>query len=283
MIVPKLSPVDAADLSTWENVAPRFEALQAQPLSDATVASWLTDWSELSEQVGEAAALLSIAYTQDTEDADRKAAYLHYVKEIAPQLRVADQALKDRLLATGWESPAMAVALRQLRADAALYRAENVPLLAEEQASAARYSEVTGGLTVDFDGARRTLSQLAPYRASAERAVREGAWRAGMSGLLGVRETLDDLFDELLGLRVQNCPQRRLRQLPRLSLATAGPLRLHPRRRVAAAGGGVGDLRAGAGPGRRATAAGAGAGEPAPVGPGGGRLRRPAAQALRDG
>jgi oligoendopeptidase F len=202
MTVPLTVMPGALDLQRWEDLAPAFDDLLSRPLGATNVPDWLADWSRLSEQVAEAAALLSIAYSQDTEDADRKAAYLHFVREVSPQLRVAEQALKERLLATGWEAPELATVLRQLRADAALFRAENVPLLAEEQAQAAKYGEVVGGLTVDFDGAPRTLAQLAPYRADPDRAVRHGAFRAGMDGMLGVRAELDDLFDQLLDLRL---------------------------------------------------------------------------------
>lgn len=203
MTMPLLPAANAVDLTTWEAVAPRFEALLSQPLSEDTVPIWLEEWSRLAEEVGEAAALVSIAHSQDTEDVQRKAAYLQHVREIAPRVRVADQALKNRLLSTGWTVPELATTLRQFRVDERLFRDENVPLQAEEQATAARYGELAGGLTVEFDGARRTISQLAPYRADPDPAVREAAWRAGMLGMLGLRDTLDTLFDQLLALRVR--------------------------------------------------------------------------------
>jgi oligoendopeptidase F len=222
------------DLSSWATIGPRFEALAARRLEAVDVPAWLADWSRLSEEVGEAAAWVSIRHTQDTEDPARKSAYLHYVKEVAPQLRVADQALKDRLLATAWAAPELATVLRQFRADADLFRRENVPLQADEGVAAARYGELVGGLTVDFDGAPRTLAQLAPYRAAADRAVRAGAWRAGMAGMLGLRAQLDDLFDELLGLRMRiarnagydNYLHYRWQQLGRFDYEPADAVRL---------------------------------------------------------
>jgi oligoendopeptidase F len=95
----------------------------------------------------------------------------------------------------------MATTLQQFRTDVELFREENVPLLAEEQATASRYGETIGSLTVDFDGQERTLAQLAPYRAEPNRALREAAWHAGHDAMLSVRSPLDDLFDELLALR----------------------------------------------------------------------------------
>jgi oligoendopeptidase F len=237
--VPNDAPALAAlpgglSLDAWDDLAPLYGELQARELADGGLEGWLADWSRLAERVGEAASLTSIRYTQDTEDPDRKAAYLHYVKAIAPEVRVAEQALKERFLATEEEPEGLEMALRQFRADADLFRAENVPLQAEEQALAARYGEIVGGLTVDFDGEARTLAQLAPYRARPERELREGAWRAGMEGLLGVRGELDALFDQLLALRVRiaanagydNYRDYRWRQMGRFDYSPQDAVRL---------------------------------------------------------
>jgi len=193
---------DPRALTRWEALAPHCEELADRPLpDDLAVTAWLGDWSRLSELVYEGGALLSIAYKQDTEDAERKEAYLSYVREVGPRLRTFEQTLKARLLETGWASETMAEPLKQFRADAAVFREANVPLLAEEQVLAARYSEAVGSLTVSFDGRSRTLPALAPYRALPDRAVREAAWRAGHEAMLGVRGDLDELFDQLLRLR----------------------------------------------------------------------------------
>lgn len=225
---------DALDLSDWEHLASQYEALQTRPLHDADMPAWLGDWSRLSERIWEAAALTSIRYSQDTEDPTRKAAYLHYVKEILPHIRVAEQALKERWLATGWAAPELDTALRQFRTDAALFRPENVPLQAEEQAEAAKYGETVGGLTVEFEGQARTLAQLAPFRAAADRAQREGAWRAGMTAMLGLRAELDDQFDRLLAHRTRiaanagfdNYRDYRWQQLGRFDYSPADSLQL---------------------------------------------------------
>jgi oligoendopeptidase F len=224
----------AQRLDSWEAVAPRYDELATRSLDAPAVPAWLGDWSRLSEEVAEAASWTAIRYTQDTEDPERKAAYLRQIQAILPQVKVADQRLKDRLLATGWESPELATVLRQFRADAALFRDENVPLQAEEQTASARYGELVGGLTVPFDGAPRTLAQLAPYRASPDRTVREAAWRAGMDGLHGLREALDTLFDQLFALRVRiaqnagydNYLHYRWQQLGRFDYTPADAIRL---------------------------------------------------------
>ena len=106
------------------------------------------------ENIAEAAEMcIRDRYSRDTTDPARKEAYMHMVREVMPKARAIEQVFKERLLATGWEGPGMEEALRQFRAEAALFRAENLPLMAETQALGARYDEIIGGLTVQFDGA----------------------------------------------------------------------------------------------------------------------------------
>jgi oligoendopeptidase F len=194
---------DDLDISSWEALEPYYDDLLERSASQEPTGSWVADWSRMSALVQEAGSLLSIRYTQDTEDTSRREAYLRFVREVSPRLRTADQALKRRLLDAGWTSDGMTVPLRQMRAEDALFRDENVPLLAEEQATAMRYGEIVGSLTVDFDGEERTLTALAPYRERPDRGIREAAWRAGYERMLSVRGELDQLFEELLPIRLQ--------------------------------------------------------------------------------
>lgn len=191
------------DVSSWSALEPYFQELDERSASGEDVSSWLADWSRLSELVMEGGSLLSIRFTQDTRDEARREAYMHFVKEVSPRLRTANQVLRHRLLESGWRSDEMEVALREFAAEDALYREENVPLLAQEQAVSTKYGETVGSLTVEFDGEERTLAGLAPFRALPERATREAAWRAGHERMLDVREDLDDLYDELLGIRLK--------------------------------------------------------------------------------
>ncbi len=187
-------------VTAWSELAPEYEALAKGPPAGAEE-EWLSRWSRFSEGVAEAASWLSIRRSQDTADMDRKTEFLAYVKEVAPRIQEAEHGLKSALVSTGWSRPDMAPVLRRFRAAMDLFRDENLPLLAEERALSTRYSEIVGGLQVDFRGEKRTLAQLAPFRSMPDRSIREAAWRAGSEAMLGVRADLDALFDELFALR----------------------------------------------------------------------------------
>ncbi len=192
---------DDLDITSWQSLEPYYTELAERPLSTEDVPEWLADWSRLGELVDESATLLYIRLTQQTEDQERKQKYLNYVREVGPHVQTATHRLKERLLETRWRSDELGTVLKQFEADVELFRDDNVPLLAEERALAARYGEIIAGLSVEFDGAERTLAALEPYLSSPDRRVRESAWRARHELLAGVRAELDELFLQLLGIR----------------------------------------------------------------------------------
>ena len=193
MDLPK-SP-EALASATWDDVAPYYEALATVPLSADTAASWLRDWSRLEELIGEAAAVATIEYTCDTENAAKEAAHLRFAAEIAPKQDEQQVRLARRLLDLGWDDPELATVLRRLRTDAKLFREENVHLFAELEELETSYDKITGALTVDWDGERLTIPQLQPFLKQRNRPVRERAFRAMAAPYLAERTRLADMFD----------------------------------------------------------------------------------------
>ncbi|MDQ6925806.1 MAG: M3 family oligoendopeptidase, partial [Candidatus Eremiobacteraeota bacterium] len=196
------SPAALAD-ATWDDVAPLYAALGEAPLTVESVESWLAEWSALESLVGEAGTLAMIAYTGDTADATKEAAYLRFSTEIFPKVDEAGVGLARRLLALGWSRPDLETTLRRFRTDATIFREENVPLFAEIEELSAQYQKTTGNLGVDWDGERKTIPQLQPFLRSANRAVRERAFRAGADAYLAERDGMAALFDALYEKRMR--------------------------------------------------------------------------------
>jgi oligoendopeptidase F len=186
---------DALASATWADVAPYYETLATVPLTADNAAAWLKDWSRLEELVGEAAAMATIEYTCDTENAAKEAAHLRFAAEIAPKQDEQQVRLARRLLDLGWDDPELASVLRRLRTDAALFREENVHLFAELEELETSYDKITGGMTVEWKGERLTIPQLQPFLKQRDRPVREAAFRAMAAPYLHERTRLSDLFD----------------------------------------------------------------------------------------
>src|SRR4051812_15595776 len=117
----------------WDQIEAHYKALTDQPLSASNIASWLTDWSRVRRLVSETETALYTATTCNTADEPAAKQFRHYLDDIEPAVAAADQKLKQKLLDSGLEPQNFEIPLRNIRAQAASFREENLPLLAEEQ------------------------------------------------------------------------------------------------------------------------------------------------------
>jgi oligoendopeptidase F len=195
--------IEEINAREWATFEPYYQELQERPLSASNARQWLADWSHLQELLGEASSVIYVEKTLDTTDAEKEQAYLDLVNNVWPQVQVAEQGLKERLLALNLPDEDIALMLRQLQAEAALFRDENVPILTELARLGNEYDKITGGLKTEWDGETKNLSQLGVFLRDPDRAVRERAWRAIMDLWLGERDKLNDLYAEMLRRRHQ--------------------------------------------------------------------------------
>jgi oligoendopeptidase F len=197
------STPDAFTAARWEDVAPYYEALAAAPVDASTVEAWLAEWSHLEALVGEAGTLAMIAYTGDTADPEKEAAYLRFSTEVFPKVDEQGVRLARRLIDLGWSRPDLETAIRRFRTDAEIFREENVALSAEIEELSAQYQKIAGGLFAEWDGERKTIPQLQPYLKAKDRAVRERAFRLGAAAYLERRDEMAALFDRMYEKRVR--------------------------------------------------------------------------------
>ena len=192
------SPQAIAD-ATWPDLEPLYEALATAPIDDPK--AWLLEWSKLEEILEEAGTVAMIAYTCDTADPDKEAANLRWSSEIFPKAVEMQVRLAKRLLELGYTEPGLEVAIRGFRTDIEIFREENVPLFSELETQVAAYQKITGGLTVDWNGEKKTVPQLQPFLKVRDRTVREKAFRLGAQAYMDPREEMAKLFDEMYELR----------------------------------------------------------------------------------
>ncbi len=186
----------------WNELEPFAQDLLRREITAETVEEWLSDWSRLSEVVDEMYTRLYLATAQDTTDETAKARFHRFLEEVFPHVEETDQRLKQKLLASGLEPEGMTIPLRNMRADAALFREANLPLLTQEQKLGQRYDAIIGAQTVTWEGEERTIAQMRPVLQDHDRARRERAWQRMVERQLQDREALNDLWVEMLDLRL---------------------------------------------------------------------------------
>lgn len=186
---------------SWDQIAPYFAELQTRPLSTENVTGWLTDWTALARRLSETRQRLYVATTVDNADGAAENAYNNFLDDIYANLETANQALKQKLLATGLEPAGFEVPLRNLRADAALYRDNNLPLLIEEHKLVREQEKIQGAQSVTWAGEDLTLVQMLPRFQGAPRADREQMWRLVFDRWLEDRGALNALWAQMFTLR----------------------------------------------------------------------------------
>jgi len=199
MSYPHLNPLD------WSTIQPHVDALLAADLTPASADGWLQQWSDLAAVLYESAAQINREVTENTADEEADKRFQTLVEEIVPRARMADQALRDRLLALRGYTPSADTVelLRRFRAEAGIYRAENVPILSELMKLDNQYEKTIGGLSIDWNGTTETLPQARLHWLSPDREEREKSWRLTMRAFLDQREKLNDLYLRMLDLRRQ--------------------------------------------------------------------------------
>jgi oligoendopeptidase F len=205
---PHLWLPDQLELETWEQIEPWYQKLMEQPIDSAqSLERWVITAGELNAAVGEEGVKRYVAMTCQTDDPEREAAYLAYVRDIEPKLKPIQNAIRSRYL----DSPFRAelpqdryfVFDRALENRRSLFRELNIPRETQLAELEQQYQKIIGAMTVTFRDKERTLAQMAPFLEETDRAVRKEAWELAARRRLEDREALDGLFDQMKLLRIE--------------------------------------------------------------------------------
>jgi len=198
----------AANLLDDKTVTALYEELLAKSVDDLKgFEQWLAHGSELDAAVDQAAGILYINMTCQTDDKEAVQAYEDYIKTIVPAIKPLKNRIDHRYIELSQAFPQIKdkyfVFDREVRTEIELFREENIPLATRIQLLSQEYQSLCGAMTVEFDREEKTLPQMAKYYEDTDRTVRERAWRAVVERRYQDRGRLDKLFDDMLGLRQQ--------------------------------------------------------------------------------
>ncbi len=199
-------PADAV-MGRWEEIEPLGRALlERRPDSPDVLARWLEDVSELAAAIWEERNRRYIAMTSQTDDPAREQAYLTFVQDIEPKVKVLGHRLDEAYLGNPHRHALpdrYRLLDRRIENRYALFRDENVPLEVKENELKTQYQKVLGAQTVVFRGTEYTLQQMARFYEEPDRATRRDAWELTSRRRLQDKDTLEGFFDRLLEVRLQ--------------------------------------------------------------------------------
>ena len=199
---------EKVDLKTWEEIEPWYRRLLALPIASAAdLQRWLVAAGELNSAVGQEGVERYVAMTCQTDDPQREAAYLSYIRDIEPQLKPLQNEVRNRYLDSLFraelDARRYAVFNRAQENRRALYREANIPRETRLAELEQQYQKTMGAMTVTFEGQERTLAQMAPFLEETDRNLRQTAWELAAGRRLQDKDALDDLFDQMMALRIE--------------------------------------------------------------------------------
>lgn len=197
-----------ANLKDQNLVVSLYQNLLDRPVkSGLDLEKWLMDRSELESAVSQEGDILYIRMTCQTDDPARSDAYKHFIETIVPAVKPLEDHLNKRYVILREQFPSggnrYEVYDRAIHEDINLFRAENIPLSTQIQLLSQEYQTISGAMTVQFEGAERTLPEMSKYQQQTDRGLRERAFQATAERRIQDRAKLDELFDKMLKLRIQ--------------------------------------------------------------------------------
>ena len=196
------------DGSKWSALEPLYSQLVGRTIHDcAALERLLLDRSELDAAAEESAANLYIQMTRHTDDELARKRYLDFVENVEPELKKIGFALDRKIaecpFAQQLDPQRYSVLLRSLRRSVEMFCEVNIPIETEVTKLDQQYSEINGAMTVTFDGAERTLPQMARYLEETDRPRRQASWEAVSTRRLNDVDRINDIFDHMLAHRHQ--------------------------------------------------------------------------------
>lgn len=187
----------------WKDLQPYYAELEKTEVNSANVELWLKDWSNASELGDELYNRLYVSTTINTADEIAARRFEVYMNETYPNLKIAEQKLKEKLLASGLSVKGMEVPLRNMKAEFDLFREENLEFKAREEKLNTEHDKVMGAQMVEWHGEQRTARQMEAVLREPDRETRRTSWENLSSRRLEDREEINSQWVEFMKLRKQ--------------------------------------------------------------------------------
>ena len=200
----------AADtaIEKWADLQPYYERLlESDPKTTAELETLILQYNDTASVFGEQYAWAYINMTCHTDRQDYLKRYEVFSTQIEPEVSKAGNLLDTKIVTHpcfgDLDTQRYGQYQRHLKCNLALFREENVALNAQIAQLSTRFEQVSGALTVTIDGEEMTLPRAGVRLKSADRQIRETAWRAIQSATFSVKDQLDGILDEMIALRHQ--------------------------------------------------------------------------------
>ncbi len=197
--------IEAPGLQNPEELKQQLEELVQIPVHSAEeLKAALLKQSSFFDKIEELLTGHYIEFQQNNADQKAKEQFEHDQKKLLPILKEYEAKLDEAFYNSPYREKldvSFDMLSRSKRNAIELFRRENIPLEVEEDRLNTRYFEITGGMTVTWNGEEKTLSEMQAFLQDPDREVRETAWKAIQHELLSRKDDLQEIMDRLIQIR----------------------------------------------------------------------------------
>jgi oligoendopeptidase F len=187
----------------WKDFEPHYAWLEQEAISQDTVAEWLARWTTVSDALQELFNRAFVATTLNTADKIAEARFEAIMENIYPPAVAAEQKLKQKLIASGLSVPGFEIPMRNMRAEADLFREDNIPLNVEQEKMTTRHDKIMGAQTVQWQGEEKTVRQMEVVLRDRDPDTRLAGWETMTARQLEDRQAINDLWVQFMDLRAK--------------------------------------------------------------------------------
>lgn len=194
------------EIKSWNDVRPYYEQLLAFQLdSESAVKQFLAQRSELEAAMEEDMSWRYIKMTCNTTNEELRNNFNVFVTEIEPEEQKFSNLLDQKCLENKYFqglSGDYEIMKKAMQQRAALFRDENVSLIAELSTMEQEYGNITSKMTIEYEGTK-TLQQASKYLRNLDRSVRENVYYKIQNRRFQDRDALNVLLSRLIAKRHQ--------------------------------------------------------------------------------
>ncbi len=187
----------------WQDFEPYYNDLLKIDLAEENITDWMAQWTQVSEASSELFERLYVATSVNTADEMAEENLKDYMENTYPQVSEKSQQLKEKLLKSGLVPDGFEIPMRNMRAEAALFRKENIPLEVELNQLSVDLDKILGAQTVQWDGEEQTARQMEIVFRDKDRTRRAKGWELTRKRQLEDRQAINENWVKMFKLRMQ--------------------------------------------------------------------------------
>ena len=146
----------------WDDYEPFFDHLLNEDINKENIETWMKDWSDLSELIGEVGTDVYVSTTVDTTDEEAKKRFHTFLEDISENSSTKNQELKKKLLDSDISPNNFEIPMRAIKSEVELFCEENLPLMTKDSKLSKECDAVIGAQTIEWEGEEVTITQLSP-------------------------------------------------------------------------------------------------------------------------